>query len=379
MTKPARGRRLALFAILALFSRAAPTAANAPLAPGEIVITEFFETLYRIDPATGAKSILTPGTFQSHEVIAIDASRQILGFNGDDQLVRFNPATLGLTPVTDALFPQFKDIALEPNGNILVAAGDDIFRVHPTSGLTTMLVEGDNVNNGFFGPMAVAVGPTGRIFVTEFFEEIWEINPTTGGAMVVPLSQDIRATDLLGVRSDGDLILREFDLGDLLRINPNTGLATTFAIGIPTFAGDLAIEANNNVVVSSTDGVFRYNASTGAETPLTRDPGFFSPKSIAVAPGGAPAFAAADFNRDGAVNGADLSLWKAGYGKLGLPTHIDGNADGDGDVDGADFLAWQRAMTGSASGGLAAAVPEPPVATILLAAITSLAGLRRRD
>jgi hypothetical protein len=49
------------------------------------------------------------------------------------------------------------------------------------------------------------------------------------------------------------------------------------------------------------------------------------------------AFAPADFNRDGLVNGDDLLVWGESYG-------IDGgaDADGDGDTDGRDFLQWQR-------------------------------------
>jgi hypothetical protein len=53
-----------------------------------------------------------------------------------------------------------------------------------------------------------------------------------------------------------------------------------------------------------------------------------------------------DFNHDGAVDGADLTIWQ---GALGLTTA--GDADGDGDTDGADFLAWQQTV-GSAGGGL---------------------------
>ena len=51
---------------------------------------------------------------------------------------------------------------------------------------------------------------------------------------------------------------------------------------------------------------------------------------------------AADFNSDGTVDGADLSLWQSGHGTQGTATVNDGDADGDGDVDGADLLVWQR-------------------------------------
>jgi hypothetical protein len=47
--------------------------------------------------------------------------------------------------------------------------------------------------------------------------------------------------------------------------------------------------------------------------------------------------AAADFDKDGDVDGADMALWQSDYG---VSANCD--ADGDGDTDGADFLVWQR-------------------------------------
>ena len=46
----------------------------------------------------------------------------------------------------------------------------------------------------------------------------------------------------------------------------------------------------------------------------------------------------ADFNRDGAVNNADLTRWASNYG-----VNADADADGNGVTDGRDFLMWQRA------------------------------------
>jgi len=360
-----------------ILSSPVPALANAPLAPGEIVITEFFEDLWRIDPATGGKSVLNSGTFDPRDIIAIDANRHVLAIDNDDQLVRFNPTTLAVTPLTTSSFPSAKDIALEPSGNVLVVADDNIFRVNPTSGVTTTLVDRENVNDGFFGPAGIAVGATGRIFVTEFFEQLWEINPATGAAAVLPRSREVELATFIDVRSDGDLIVRDFNLGDLLKINPNTGLVTTFATGLPTFTADLEIEEDNDIVIASTDGVFRYDASTGAETPLAIDGPLFSPQAIAVAPGAAPQFASADFNRDGLVNGADLTVWRAGFGRTTASTYMHGNADGDADVDGADFLLWQRQLGTTASA--TAAVPEPSTACLAcLAAVNLRMRIRNR-
>jgi hypothetical protein len=64
----------------------------------------------------------------------------------------------------------------------------------------------------------------------------------------------------------------------------------------------------------------------------------------------------ADFNRDGAVDGVDLSLWRAGLGTVGDAEKSDGDANNDGAVDGADFLMWQRQ--------LGVVIPNPPTTTV---------------
>jgi hypothetical protein len=85
------------------------------------------------------------------------------------------------------------------------------------------------------------------------------------------------------------------------------------------------------------------------------------------------AAASADFNGDYVINAGDLAEWKGDFGVNG---HSD--ADGDGDSDGADFLVWQRQL----SGGLAvfassAAVPEPTAPTLLCAGLLMMRSRRR--
>ncbi len=89
-----------------------------------------------------------------------------------------------------------------------------------------------------------------------------------------------------------------------------------------------------------------------------------------------PTFAAADFNRDGFVDGDDLAVWQSNFGVIGTATAQTGDADGDLDVDGADFLTWQQQFTGSTPAATTqAAVPEP--SALLLAVAGSLMTLYR--
>jgi glucose/arabinose dehydrogenase len=87
-----------------------------------------------------------------------------------------------------------------------------------------------------------------------------------------------------------------------------------------------------------------------------------------------------DFNADGYVNGDDLAVWRTGFGMSTGADARDGDADGDNDVDGNDLLAWQRHVGTDplAVEGLAAAVPEPGSAGLLLAGGLALGAMTRR-
>ncbi len=82
-----------------------------------------------------------------------------------------------------------------------------------------------------------------------------------------------------------------------------------------------------------------------------------------------------DFDGDGDVDGADLTVWRGAYGPGAA-----GDADGDGDTDGNDFLVWQQNVgAGLPAAGAAGAVPEPAtLAMTLLAGAACLGAARRR-
>ncbi|BBO34724.1 peroxidase family protein [Lacipirellula parvula] len=73
---------------------------------------------------------------------------------------------------------------------------------------------------------------------------------------------------------------------------------------------------------------------------------------------------AGDFNNDGAVNAADLAVWKTGFA--------------NGSMTGADFLEWQRNYGKSSATPTAAAVPEPTAIGLAILGATALVGVTRR-
>lgn len=82
----------------------------------------------------------------------------------------------------------------------------------------------------------------------------------------------------------------------------------------------------------------------------------------------------ANFNETGAIDGADLALWKANLGATCLQAdHGHGNADGDDYVDGRDLLDWQRQLGSTPASAVSTMAPEP--ATLALVVMTLLSGL----
>jgi hypothetical protein len=89
-------------------------------------------------------------------------------------------------------------------------------------------------------------------------------------------------------------------------------------------------------------------------------------------------FADGDYNESGAVDGADLGVWKTNFPKTAGATHTQGDADADMDVDGADFLVWQQELGMNGPG--VAAVPEPTAGALLaLSAAVTFAWGRRKE
>lgn len=84
----------------------------------------------------------------------------------------------------------------------------------------------------------------------------------------------------------------------------------------------------------------------------------------------------ADFDGDGDVDGADLSVWQEAYNDNEM-----GDADGDADTDGVDFLIWQRQQGSGADQASAGpvVVPEPELLRLLAGCVVGLVLRARRN
>lgn len=83
----------------------------------------------------------------------------------------------------------------------------------------------------------------------------------------------------------------------------------------------------------------------------------------------------ADFNADGVVDGADFLQWQRGNGKTIGATHQEGDANRDGAVNDADLELWKGAFNAPPADATTA-IPEP--ATALLSVAAALAGAAQK-
>ncbi len=83
-----------------------------------------------------------------------------------------------------------------------------------------------------------------------------------------------------------------------------------------------------------------------------------------------------DYNFDGKVDAADLTVWKTDLGSK-VKAEADGN--GNGVVDGADLLIWQRTRGQNFAAPAASGVPEPESAALALLATGAFGAMRRRQ
>ncbi len=114
-------------------------------ADGDLLVTDHFEgTLVRVDGTTGDRSIVSDAFFAPRGV-AIDAQGQALVVDRDGQVYRVDPVTGAVTIVSDEntgtgpLFAEPSWIALETSGQILVTDLANLYRVDPVTGNRVIL------------------------------------------------------------------------------------------------------------------------------------------------------------------------------------------------------------------------------------------------
>jgi streptogramin lyase len=266
---------MALLVGIGSVSNAAPVPV---LSPGDIVFNEFFDGWHKLDPTTNQVSQLPWPMLRDVVEIRFDTDGAIL-YDANDQIYRLHPTTGLVTSLNIPGLSNVDGFVVEPSGDLLIANSREVLRyTRSTAELTTVATA------SFFSPAGIDQGSDGRVFITEFFEHLLEINPATGNYSLVT-SAEFSNPGLIAVRSDGDLIVENFSPDVLYRINPQTGERTLYSDDLPTFVSEFVLDDADNLWLTSTDGIYRYGSQGGLKTLVAADT-FFSPKGIAVVPQG---------------------------------------------------------------------------------------------
>jgi hypothetical protein len=187
-------------------------------------------------------------------------------------------------------------------------------------------------------------------------------------------------------------ITGHYDFNGDKSVDPNNPWQITSTAGSHTLfseatTGDAGAIAGNAQVVLSSAGGWTRSPNEDVFVSLLLADGSVLNTTVAFTGNGGSAFAAGDVNFDGSVSVADWTAFLA-HGYTPLPglspaqSYASGDFDGDGDNDFSDFRLFKDyydAANGvGAFAAMAAGVPEPASAALVLVAASALHGRRRR-
>ena len=270
----------------------APRAPAAALGAGDILVADSSGVL-RIDSVTGTSSQLDLLVGWG---IAVDSNHDVFVTDAGDSVHLIPAVGTPAVFVQDQLLDQSLGIAIEGDGNLLVVTSESrLYRIHRTSKSLQLLAEGGQIVE----PTGVAVEPDGGILVIDPWR-IVRVHPLTGVQSV--LSGVAQAGVANRTRAGGDDIVSTesgaiyiTDAADgIYEIDPDNGAQTQRKdINTSTHLWDpswIAVETNGDFVLSDVNAgtwgsaIVRVSSGSGNEQILSDYPEVEGCKGIAVVP-----------------------------------------------------------------------------------------------
>lgn len=305
--------------------------------PGELLVADsaaFSQTrnsggVIRVDPATGAQTIVSEGGWLvTPHGVTVDSAGRILvvdvnAFGGPGGVVRINPANGAQTVVSrEGFFSTPVGIDVEADGDIVVADDDafggrgGVIRVDPNTGAQSIVSSG----GAFVDPYGLGVRAGGAILVADqdaypdgsgvcgggFPQNgrggVIRVDPVSGAQTKITSSGHLCDPDGAEVAPNGGFYIADLSAfasghGGVICVVPDTG--TQHAIsqaGSFRQPADVAVAASGDLFVSDQDAltppggpdtgaVFHVDPISGAQTPVSSGGSFVRPEGIAVVPG----------------------------------------------------------------------------------------------
>jgi hypothetical protein len=223
--------------LAATLALAAPAAAQI-VRGQDIVVGDYYANgVFRVDPATGAATLLRAGApFQG--VADADVTR-----DGEVLICDWSAGTIfkldqggGLTTLASGL-PGPIRMAMDHDGSVAVTAlsSGQLLRVSPTGAVST-------IASGFSRPFTVAVEPDGNYLVTEDFSgRLWRVDRITGAKILLTNGLDLAQGVALFVNGD---VAVSSGHPDFIKRVPRAGGSPTLLVGSPPLGNPDDIHAD---------------------------------------------------------------------------------------------------------------------------------------
>jgi streptogramin lyase len=273
--------------------QALPAYAGVVLKPGDVLATTW-SRVWEIDAGTGTATVLNPSqpldtaiavaAGPHGEVYVVDGRYPISDVVRESAILRLNPATGAFTVVTAGGFNSVSGLVTESTGALLVSDEGNarILRVAPGTGVRSTLSQGGKVQR----PAGVALEADGSVLTTAVVSsgatdgprQIVRIRAGTGIQEVVSAGGLLVYPRQISVGPDGSIFAA--DLGGnlsparVVRVHPQSGVQSL----VSQFDGDGAevssvAAAPSGILfvggyLSLSHGVFRIDPATNQRTPL---------------------------------------------------------------------------------------------------------------
>jgi hypothetical protein len=272
-----------LLALVIAADRSTLCASHVPVTDGTVIISEFFEQIYRVDVASGTVTdALNSDPFdapfgQLIEVLTPDS----IALTSFRELHHYDVATHATALVKELTFNP-REITRDGTGNLVAVGSPGVVHVDATTGAEALIFD-----DAFFSPHDVVVDQQGLLYLAEFFDALGVIDPVAGSFRKIG---DFGANQFahLDIGPDGFLYASSTFGGEFYRIHPFSGAATLLSADSTINVDDLQVAADGTLLFAgrhgSIDGVFALNPTSGIISTVingtTINGGFFSTLDI---------------------------------------------------------------------------------------------------
>ncbi len=262
--------------------------------------------ILRIDPITGEQVVISPpaGLPDEENILGapqgldFDAAGQLV-VAAEDRVLRVDPVTGAQELVTfSSLLPSPRALRVAADGTYFVVdrLNSRLVQIFPETGMQAVI--GQRLNGLINGPIGVAIGDDGRIFVSNFTaNSLIRFNLSNGNVVRIAEGSSLALPYAAAIDADGHAIVADSDpqsldgqTGVVVRADLETGTQRVIARGnLLRFPQGIAIRSDGVILMPDlvNRAVIAVDPETGAQSaPLVFPPGA-GPAGIAIAQDGA--------------------------------------------------------------------------------------------